>query len=124
MVLLYPAYVRKGYRMDWMLWICYPLTPIFSAAFGFFLQHFPRGGCFWLGAWLGYLGSANLIYNVFFSLVDKSFMFIYWILTISSVLGMIALIWKVKKEDKTFHLIWQAPIFGGYLCALSILIFA
>ena len=107
-----------------MLWISYIVTTLLSAAFGFFLQHFPRGGCYWLGGWLGYLIAANLFYNVLFSFIETKYMIIFWLFTIAPIAAIVFLLWKVKREDKTFHLIWQAPIFGGYLCALSILIYA
>jgi len=36
-ILIYPAHVRQGYRVNWMLWISYIATIFLSAAFGFFL---------------------------------------------------------------------------------------
>jgi len=127
LIVLYPAYVRQGYRMSWPMWICYPLVPMFSAAFGFFLQHYPRGGCFWLGGWLAFLISSNLVYNVIFNWVPNSHIFFFWAFTIPAIVAMLYFLLKTTewtKEDKTYHLLWQAPIFGGYLCGLSLGIFA
>lgn len=124
MIILYPAYYRKGYRVNWELWICYPLSLVFSTAFGFFLTHYPKGGSFWLGGWIGYIVSSNCIYNLIFNFVANTHMIVYWCITIPSVLTVVFLVFKFKdKEDKTWHLIWQAPIFGGYLVAMSILIY-
>ena len=69
-IILYPAYGKKGFRVDWMLWLCYPVTFIFSGLFGFFLTHFPRGGCIWIAGWAGYVVGANLIYDNTFAYVD------------------------------------------------------
>lgn len=127
LILLYPAFERQGFRMSWRMWLCYPLVIIFSSAFGFFLQHYPRGGCFWLGGWLAYIVSADLVYNVIFSFIPNTIFFLYWVFTVPSVAAMLYFLLRVKdwtKEDKTYHLLWQAPLFGGYLCGLSLGIFA
>lgn len=124
-IILYPAYGKKGLRIDWMLWICYPLTFIFSGLFGFFLTHFPRGGCVWIAGWAGYSVGANLIYDNTFAYIENSSMWVFWLITISCALLFVAIVWKIqKKDDKVFHLLWLTPIFGGYLCTLAFFILA
>jgi len=109
------------------MWICYPLVPFFAAAFGFFLLHYPRGGCFWLGGWLGYLVAANILYNLPFSFIEVGTIWFFWIIiTITELLTAFFMIktQHLTKKDKTFHLLWQAPLFGGFLCAICWLIMA
>lgn len=127
LIIMYPAFVRKGYRLNWQMWVCYPLCPIFALAFGFFLTHYPRGGCWWLGFWVGYLIGSNIFYNVPFSFIATQTRAWYWIIVAITEVGMLLLLLKTKpltKNDKTFHLQWQAPIFGGFLIGLSWLIYA
>lgn len=66
---LYPAFERKGYRVNWELAICFPIALLLSSSFGFFLMHYPKGGCYWLGGWIAYLIGANIIYDVIFNWV-------------------------------------------------------
>ena len=121
-ILLYPVYVKKGYRFFWALWICYPLGLFFAVSFGFFLTHYPLGGCIWMAGWTGYMIGANLIYNVLLNLIISSTTWLFWIESICSAVGLAYLVWKIKREDKTYHLIWLTPVIGGYLCALSFLL--
>lgn len=127
LTVLYPAFERKGYRIDWMLAACFPLAFFFAGMFGWFLTHFPRGGCWWLGLWLGYEVGSNVFYNVPFNFIKTNTLAWYWVIVALTEIGMIFLLKKTKpltKRDKTFHLTWQAPLFGGYLLGICWLIMA
>lgn len=109
LLVLYPAFEHKGYRINWELGICFPMVLLFSGAFGFFLTHFPKGGCYWLGGWLAYLISANMIYDLIFNWVPTTTILWYWLITLSSVtvtVGLLVLTRKKTNHDLTYHLWW------------------
>ena len=109
------------------MWVCYPLVPFFATAFGFFLTHYPKGGCWWLGFWLTYMFSTNVLYNLPFTFIHAKTMVYYWFVVAASEIAMLFFMWKTQawtKKDKTFHLIWEAPLFGGFLCGVSWMIMA
>jgi len=118
---LYPAFARKGYTMNWQLWICYPLSFFFAFMFGVFLTKVPQYASWWLGLWIAYEVACNVFYNIPFSFINTNTMAWYWIIIACSELGALFFFVKTRKnfkKDATFHLVWEAPVFGGFLLAL------
>ena len=119
-IMIYPIYVKKGYRVDWMLWPSYIVSLILSVVFGFLLTKFPKGGCMWVAGWAGFVMGSDLIYNVVFTYVNNTRTYVFWIVTIPCALILAIIVWKTKKkEEKVYHMICLTPIVGGELCVLS-----
>lgn len=122
LTILYPAFAEgKGYQMNWQMWGCYPLSFFFAFMLGVLLTKIPQYACWWLGFWIAYEVASNIFYNIPFSFINTNTMAWYWIIIALTELGALFFFVKTRKNfkhDKSFHLVWEAPVFGGFLLGL------
>ena len=107
--------------MNWQTWVIYPLSFFFATMFGFLMTKIPQYACWWLGLWLTYIVASNVIYNVPFAFINTNTIAWYWIIIAISEILVLTFFIKTRpifKKDKTFHLIWEAPVFGGFLLGI------
>ena len=95
--MIYPAYKKKGFRVDWMLWIAYPVSLVLSILFGLLLSRFPKYGTIWVAGWIGYVFGANLVYDLIFTYIKTSHMFMFWFSSITCSLIFAYIVWKFKR---------------------------